>query len=122
MGPSEQPDYVNAVVMLRTKLSPDVLLKHLQKIENEQGRIRKENRWGPRTLDLDIILYGLETIEQPDLTIPHYGCMEREFVLYPLAEIAPDLIFPCGTQLQRVLANVPRNGLKVITSVPKDLN
>ncbi|MGX9080354.1 2-amino-4-hydroxy-6-hydroxymethyldihydropteridine diphosphokinase, partial [Klebsiella pneumoniae] len=88
MGPADQPDYVNAVVRLTTRLAPLALLDQLQSIELEQGRVRKEERWGPRSLDLDLLLYGAECIQSERLTVPHYGMKEREFVLLPLAEIA----------------------------------
>ena len=102
MGEVEQPDYVNAVATLETDLEPLALLDELQRIELEQGRQRLV-RWGPRTLDLDLLLYGNDTIEIPRLTVPHYGMKERSFVLIPLAELAPELILPCGTPLQQLL-------------------
>ncbi|MCP5837688.1 2-amino-4-hydroxy-6-hydroxymethyldihydropteridine diphosphokinase, partial [Klebsiella pneumoniae] len=83
----------------------------LQKIELEQGRQRKDERWGPRTLDLDILLFGEQTLNSERLTVPHYGMKSREFVLYPLAEIAADLVLPDGDHLQALLAKVPLNGL-----------
>ncbi|PMO96415.1 2-amino-4-hydroxy-6-hydroxymethyldihydropteridine diphosphokinase [Vibrio breoganii] len=113
MGPQNQPDYINAVVKIETELQPLELLDNTQKIENEQGRVRKEERWGPRTLDLDIILYGDETIDQPRLVVPHYGMREREFVLYPLLEIEPNLILPDGSALSQLIESVDRNGLQV---------
>ena len=73
MGPQDQPDYINAVCLIETSLKPHGLLKQLQRIELEEGRERKGERWGPRTLDLDILLYGSETIDTADLIIPHYG-------------------------------------------------
>ena len=94
MGPQDQDDYINAVLALETKLSPLELLDALQSIENKAGRVRKENRWGARILDLDIILFGSEIISTDRLVVPHYGMKEREFVLLPLAEIAADLILP----------------------------
>ncbi|MEB3019340.1 2-amino-4-hydroxy-6-hydroxymethyldihydropteridine diphosphokinase, partial [Streptococcus agalactiae] len=72
---------------------------------------RKDERWGPRTLDLDIMLYGDKVIHTERLTVPHYGLKEREFMLYPLAEIAPDLIFPDGEPLASCLKRVPENGM-----------
>ncbi|RTR40196.1 2-amino-4-hydroxy-6-hydroxymethyldihydropteridine diphosphokinase [Shewanella canadensis] len=102
MGEVVQPDYVNAVVGFNTTLEPIELLDALQKIENEQGRVRLE-RWGPRTLDLDILLYDNQTIDSPRLTIPHYGMKQRSFVLVPLADIAPQLLLPCGTRLERLI-------------------
>ncbi|MDF2154189.1 2-amino-4-hydroxy-6-hydroxymethyldihydropteridine diphosphokinase [Vibrio sp. CAU 1672] len=113
MGPQNQPDYINAVVAIQTRLTPLELLDCTQAIEQEQGRVRKEERWGPRTLDLDIILYGNEVIDSERLTIPHYGMREREFVLYPLAEIAPSLQLPDGTELSALLEKVDRNGLNI---------
>ncbi|OAN16612.1 2-amino-4-hydroxy-6-hydroxymethyldihydropteridine pyrophosphokinase [Photobacterium jeanii] len=113
MGPQDQPDYVNAVVAVDTDLSPLALLDCTQKIELEHGRVRKAERWGPRTLDLDIILYGDLEHHCERLTIPHYGMKVREFVLYPLAEIAPDLVLPDQTKLQTLLAEVDRNGLSI---------
>ncbi|GLR76853.1 2-amino-4-hydroxy-6-hydroxymethyldihydropteridine diphosphokinase [Aliivibrio sifiae] len=113
MGPQDQPDYINAVVELETNLEPLDLLDLTQKIELEQGRVRKDERWGPRTLDLDIILFGDQTIDNERLTVPHYGMKEREFVLYPLAEIYNDLTFPDGTMLSQLLTQVERNGLTI---------
>jgi 2-amino-4-hydroxy-6-hydroxymethyldihydropteridine diphosphokinase len=98
LGPSNQPDFINRVVALQTTLSPEQLLNHLQAIEHEQGRVRL-NRWGPRIIDLDILLYGQEIITSERLTIPHAGLKERAFFIFPLAEIAPDLIFPHGEKI-----------------------
>lgn len=94
MGPADQPDYVNAVIQLDSELSPHELLSHLQHIERESGRVRKQERWGPRTLDLDILLYGDICLNETDLQIPHYGLTERVFVVLPLLEIAPNLVIP----------------------------
>ncbi len=113
MGPQNQPDYINAVVAIETDLLPLELLDCTQAIEQEQGRVRKDERWGPRTLDLDIILYGDEVMDSERLTIPHYGMRVREFVLYPLAEIAPSLQLPDGTKLEELLKSVPINGLRI---------
>ena len=110
MGPQDQPDYVNAVAALDTELEPLALLNALQGIENQQGRIR-ERRWGERTLDLDILLFDDQVIELPELTIPHYGMAEREFVLYPLFEIAPTLVMPDGRPLSHLIAHCPAKGL-----------
>lgn len=111
MGPQEQPDYVNAVACVRTTLEPLALLDVLQHIEQNQGRVRDGQRWGARTLDLDILLYGDQHIENARLTVPHYGMREREFVLYPLVEIAPALTLPGGEKLKTILHNCPSNGL-----------
>lgn len=111
MGPQGQPDYLNAVIALDTELLPATLLEHTQSIELMHGRIRKADRWGPRTLDLDIMLYGQQIMQTAYLTIPHYGLKEREFMLYPLAEIAPKLRFPDGELLSDRLLMVAKNGL-----------
>ncbi|PHM49648.1 2-amino-4-hydroxy-6-hydroxymethyldihydropteridine diphosphokinase [Xenorhabdus miraniensis] len=111
MGPQDQPDYLNLAVALETQLPPETLLDHTQAIELAQGRVRKNERWGPRTLDLDIMLFGDHIINTERLTVPHYGLKQREFMLYPLAEIAPDLVFPDGETLAERLQKVPENGL-----------
>ena len=93
LGPEPQPDYLNAVVELATALNPHALLKGLQAIEAQHGRIRKQ-RWEPRPLDLDILLYGNQLISTETLIVPHAEMTKRHFVLYHLAEIAPDLVIP----------------------------
>jgi len=113
MGPQDQPDYMNAVVELTTMLEPLTLLEALQAIENKAGRIRKDNRWGARVLDLDILLFNHETINSEKLIVPHYGLKEREFVVIPLAEIAKELILPDGTNLTKLAENIASNGLKI---------
>ncbi|WP_449357722.1 2-amino-4-hydroxy-6-hydroxymethyldihydropteridine diphosphokinase [Alishewanella longhuensis] len=112
MGPQDQPDYVNAVAAIDTVLTPQQLLAALQKIEQQQGRERKAERWGPRTLYFDILLYGQLQLNTPQLTLPHYGMKVREFVLYPLAELSPALQLPDGTTLTNLLSQVPLNGLQ----------
>ena len=111
MGPQDQPDYVNAVAALHTRLAAEDLLTELQQIELEQGRQRKDERWGPRTLDLDILLFGNDLIQTERLIVPHYGMKQREFVLYPLAELNSNLVLPDGTRLTELLKTVPLNGL-----------
>jgi 2-amino-4-hydroxy-6-hydroxymethyldihydropteridine diphosphokinase len=118
MGPQDQPDYVNAVALIKTKLKPLDLLIHTQQIELSQGRERKGNRWGPRTLDLDILLYADQNINLPNLVVPHYGLKNREFVLYPLFEITKELILPCGEKLSKLVEACPKNGLRVISNKP----
>ncbi|WP_340122402.1 2-amino-4-hydroxy-6-hydroxymethyldihydropteridine diphosphokinase [Methylobacter svalbardensis] len=112
MGPQDQPDYVNAVMGVKTDLPPIDLLRCLQRIENDQGRVRKSERWGARTLDLDVLIYGDQIIELPDLTVPHVGIAERAFVLYPLYEIAPQLLVPGKGNIAGLLAKCPMNELK----------
>lgn len=110
LGPQDQPDYLNAAVALETELAPEALLDHTQRIELQQGRVRKAERWGPRTLDLDIMLFGELTLNTPRLTVPHYDMKNRGFMLWPLFEIAPECVFPDGTSLRSVLAqlNAPK--------------
>ena len=112
MGPQDQPDYVNAVMCVATDLLPIDLLRCLQGIENDQGRVRKSERWGARTLDLDVLIYGDQIIELPDLIVPHVGLAERAFVLYPLYEIAPQLQVPGKGNITDLLDRCPMNGLK----------
>jgi 2-amino-4-hydroxy-6-hydroxymethyldihydropteridine diphosphokinase len=114
MGPQDQPDYVNAVMCIETDLSPMDLLHCLQNIENDHGRVRKGERWGARTLDLDILIYGDQEVDLPDLTIPHIGLRERSFVLYPLFEIAPQLVVPGNGPIADLVAKCPLSGLRRI--------
>ena len=106
LGPQDQPDYLNAAVELETELAPEALLDNTQRIELQQGRVRKAERWGPRTLDLDIMLFGDLTLNTKRLTVPHYDMHNRGFMLWPLAEIAPDLLFPTGVSLTVLLQNL----------------
>lgn len=112
LGPPDQPRYVNAVAALDTDLEPLALLDALQAIELEQGRVRKDERWGPRTLDLDILLFGERVIDEPRLSVPHYHMHARAFVLYPMADLAPHLRFPDGRSLPELLAACPFSGLE----------
>ncbi|MBN1553714.1 MAG: 2-amino-4-hydroxy-6-hydroxymethyldihydropteridine diphosphokinase [Phycisphaerae bacterium] len=94
-GPEDQPPYLNAAAEIHTTLSPEELLAVLHEVESALGRDRsRELRWGPRTCDLDILLYGPEIIDQTNLTIPHPRMHERRFVLEPLAQIAPNAKHP----------------------------
>lgn len=108
MGPSDQPDYVNAVMAVETALAPLPLLRVLQAVESGHGRVRSDERWGPRTLDLDLLLYGMESLSSPELVVPHPGIPEREFVLIPLFEIAPDLVIPGQGPLHDLIEACPR--------------
>lgn len=106
MGPRWQPDYVNAVAELRTALRPRALLAALQRIESHQGRSRNTLHWGPRTLDLDILLWGGRRLKLPGLIVPHPGVAQRAFVLYPLAELAPGLYIPGCGRIEQLLTGV----------------
>ncbi|AUM71830.1 2-amino-4-hydroxy-6-hydroxymethyldihydropteridine diphosphokinase [Pseudomonas fluorescens] len=111
-----QPRYTNAVAALDSHLAPLDLLDALQAIETGQGRERLE-RWGPRTLDLDILLFGDRLIDEPRLKVPHYHMQARAFVLYPLAELAPaDLRLADGRRLKDLLAACPFVGLERLPS------
>ncbi len=108
MGPTDQPDFINAVAKILTSLSPKELLTELQEIEARHRRQRGTQRWGPRTLDLDILLYGNLQMDTKQLRIPHYGIAEREFVLIPLQEIEADLIIPGKGILSELIEQLPQ--------------
>lgn len=114
MGPKEQPDYINAVMGVETALAPLVLLHALQQIELDQGRVRTGTRWGPRTLDLDLLLYGQHQIDLTELTVPHPGVAARAFVLIPLRDIAPDLHIPGRGAVGELAARLDRSGMERI--------
>ncbi|MGB3724585.1 MAG: 2-amino-4-hydroxy-6-hydroxymethyldihydropteridine diphosphokinase [Glaciecola sp.] len=116
MGPSNQPDYVNAVCKLTTSLQPIELLDVLQDIEQQHGRERKGEQWGPRTLDLDMLLFNNLSMSNERLTLPHYGMSQREFVLVPLFEISPDLIMHDGKSLAAWVSQCSLNGLRRLTT------
>lgn len=115
MGPADQPDYVNAVVRLRTTLAPHALLDELQRLETEAGRVRDGERWGPRVLDLDLLLFGERRIADERLRVPHPGVGERIFVLRPLADLAPALTVPGVGRVDTLLARLPDGGLWRLT-------
>jgi 2-amino-4-hydroxy-6-hydroxymethyldihydropteridine diphosphokinase len=116
MGPADQPDYINAVAQIETGLEPQVLLEALQGIEQAHER-RRERRWGPRTLDLDILLYDERQIDTPSLQVPHPGLHERAFVLYPLYELDPGLEIPGRGSLETLVGQVDANGLVAVEQV-----
>lgn len=113
MGPKDQPDFINAVALISTLLSPLSLLDQLQAIEINHQR-KRERHWGPRTLDLDLLLFNDQVIDHARLQVPHVGLTQRNFVLYPLAEIAPSLVLPDGHALQHYLQQCPLVGLTKI--------
>jgi 2-amino-4-hydroxy-6-hydroxymethyldihydropteridine diphosphokinase len=112
MGPADQPDYINAVARLETMLTPQALLDAMLGIERLHGRIRGATRWGPRTLDLDLLAYGDRVIAEPRLTVPHVGIAERPFVLLRLAEIAPDYLVPGKGRVGDLAASCPATGIQ----------
>jgi 2-amino-4-hydroxy-6-hydroxymethyldihydropteridine diphosphokinase len=114
MGPQDQPEYVNAVIAVDTDLPPLDLLHSLLTIEKAHGRVRGNQRWGARTIDLDLLLYGDQQIDLPELTVPHPGIAERPFVLYLLLECAPDLVIPGKGRAAGLLTKCPRAGLRLL--------
>ena len=116
VGPQDQPDYINAVARLTTALSPIALLDLLQSIEQSQRRVR-ERHWGPRTLDLDLLLYGQEKIEHPRLTVPHTFMLERGFVIKPLSDLAPDMLLANGKTVTEQLHQLDTSDLVFIKEV-----
>ena len=111
MGPQDQPDYINAVIEIETALFAHHLLDALQDIEQQQGRVRKRH-WGERTIDLDLLVYGNNVLDDERLQVPHPGITVRSFVLYPLAEIATNITIPTMGKIEQLLNNCPRDGLR----------
>lgn len=112
-GVTDQPVFLNAVVRGRTSLEPLELLDAMQAIENELGRVR-EQRWGPRLIDIDILLYGSDVVDEPRLQVPHPYMTQRGFVLRPLADLAAGLTLPDGSLVGELLTTVNQNGLRRI--------
>jgi len=113
-GVAEQPEFVNAVAELETRLTPLDLLGALLAIERSAGRERDRARWGPRVLDLDLLLYGNAVLDQPGLTLPHRYLHERAFVLLPLADLAPELEVPGRGRVRELLARLATNDCAVL--------
>jgi 2-amino-4-hydroxy-6-hydroxymethyldihydropteridine diphosphokinase len=113
MGPQNQPDFVNAAAGLLTQLTARELLAHLLRIEVDMGRNRQE-RWGPRLIDLDLVWMVDEMIDEPGLTVPHPGVSTRNFVLYPLADIAPTLAIPGHGNVTELLHRAGGEGISVL--------
>jgi 2-amino-4-hydroxy-6-hydroxymethyldihydropteridine diphosphokinase len=117
MGSAAQPDYANAVVAVDTVLSPQALLQALLAIERRQGRVRTGEKWGPRILDLDLLLYGNRVIATAELTVPHPGLHERDFVLVPLEEIAGDINIPGRGMLNALISRCENHALRKLVAV-----
>ncbi|ARS52124.1 2-amino-4-hydroxy-6-hydroxymethyldihydropteridine diphosphokinase [Kushneria konosiri] len=111
VGPQDQPDFINAVAVLETRLSSLALLDQLQALEQRHRRVRKRH-WGPRTLDLDILLYDDQQLDLARLSVPHPWLCERAFVVQPMLEIEPELRLPGGLPLKQLPAALPSNDLK----------
>jgi 2-amino-4-hydroxy-6-hydroxymethyldihydropteridine diphosphokinase len=119
VGPDGQPDFLNAVARLQTDLSPMALLAELQRIEDQQGRQRTE-RWGARTLDLDLLLFDQRRMETAALTLPHPRLHLRDFVLRPLAELAPDLVIYHDSSVRECLALLTEHSVIAIVDTPAE--
>lgn len=114
-GVQDQPDFINAVAMLETGLAPQPLLQQLLAVERRHGRLRDADlRWGPRTLDLDLLLYGDAVIDEPGLHVPHPQLHRRAFALQPLVEIAPDAAIPGIGSAAAALETLPADGIQVL--------
>ncbi len=116
-GVTTQPDFLNAVAMLRTELAPQPLLAALLAIERDAGRVRLtdgSDRWGPRTLDLDLLLYGEQCVDEPGLRVPHPHLHERAFALLPLLEIAPDTSIPGIGPARDALARLASDDIEAL--------
>ncbi|MBW4051090.1 MAG: 2-amino-4-hydroxy-6-hydroxymethyldihydropteridine diphosphokinase [Proteobacteria bacterium] len=111
-GPVPQPDFTNAVAGILTQLDARTLLGELQALERALGRPAERERWGPRVIDLDLLVYGRERREEPGLTLPHSGIVERNFVLYPLADLAPELDVPGLGRVAELRGRVTPEGLE----------
>jgi len=116
VGPGSQPDYLNAVAEIRTGLGAGELLGHLHRIEAAAGRERGE-RWGPRTLDLDLLLYGNVVLDSAELQLPHQMISERNFVVFPLFDLAPALVLPDGTTVAGLRHRLGRRGIERLAEV-----
>ena len=110
-GPVAQPDFVNAVAAVLTQLAPENLLRQLRALEQEFGRPAAREKWGPRVIDLDLLVYGRERRATAELALPHPGIVDRNFVLYPLAAIAPDLDVPGLGRVASLRKRVAATGL-----------
>ena len=112
MGPKDQPDFINAVAGLLTRREPRTLLEDLRGLERRMGKVEPAVRWGPRVIDLDLLMVGDVRCDEPGLQLPHPGLHQRNFVLYPLAEIAPSLWIPDRGRVCRLLEGVPGDGIR----------
>ncbi|HZO22597.1 MAG TPA: 2-amino-4-hydroxy-6-hydroxymethyldihydropteridine diphosphokinase [Steroidobacteraceae bacterium] len=114
LGAVRQPDFVNAVAGVLTQLEPHALLAELRAIEAASGRPERHPKWGPRVIDLDLLVFAGQRLSGPELTVPHPGVVDRNFVLYPLADIAPDLDVPGLGRVTELKARVGSTGLHLL--------
>ncbi|WP_331154260.1 2-amino-4-hydroxy-6-hydroxymethyldihydropteridine diphosphokinase [Steroidobacter sp.] len=117
LGPQDQPEFINAAAGLLTQLTARELLVELKRLERELGRELPVVRWGPRRIDLDLLVYADAQISESDLTVPHRGLPERNFVLYPLRDIAPELLVPGHGRVRQLAARVGGAGLAPLAGV-----
>lgn len=115
LGPQDQPDFVNAAAGLLTRLDPEALLAELKQLEITLGREQPVRRWGPRVIDFDLLLYGAEKRATPVLTLPHPGLLERNWVLYPLQDIAPSLWVPGQGRVADLAERLGADGIEPLT-------
>ncbi|HKU13211.1 MAG TPA: 2-amino-4-hydroxy-6-hydroxymethyldihydropteridine diphosphokinase [Steroidobacteraceae bacterium] len=115
LGPQDQPEFVNAAAGLLTLLTARELLRALKRIEADIGRAQPVVRWGPRRIDLDLLLLDDLRVTEPDLTVPHPGLTQRNFVLYPLQDIAPELLVPGEGRVSVLAARAGSAGLALLT-------
>ena len=120
VGPQDQPDFINAVACLETHLSPLALLDQLQALEQRHRRVRRRH-WGPRTLDLDLLLFDDRCMTVPRLTLPHPEMTRRAFVLVPLAELAPALVMPDGQRIAELAAGLDGASGNACYPIPETL-
>lgn len=113
VGDIPQSDFINGAALIWTALTPQALLKQLLRIEQTLGRVR-DRRWGPRTIDMDIILYGDQIVSTPNLTIPHPRCLDRPFVVFPVLDVWPSATLPDGTPLSEVAETLDPASLQCI--------
>lgn len=118
LGPQDQPEFINGAAGLLTTLSARELLVELKRLERELGREQPSVRWGPRLIDLDLLVHADTRISEPDLTVPHAGLPERNFVLYPLRDLAPELMVPGHGRVSQLAARVGAAGLALLTDAP----
>jgi 2-amino-4-hydroxy-6-hydroxymethyldihydropteridine diphosphokinase len=114
LGPQDQPEFINAAAGMLTSLSPRALLIELKRLETTLGRAQPVLRWGPRRIDLDLLVYADARVAESDLVIPHPGLPERNFVLYPLRDIAPELLVPGHGRVSQLAARVGAAGLALL--------
>jgi len=114
LGPQDQPEFINAAAGLLTQLEAPALLAELKRIERDMGRTPPPVRWGPRIIDLDLLVYGAQVIDEPGLTVPHPGIHERNFVLYPLADIAPELFIAGHGTVIELTRSLGADGLRPV--------